>query len=166
MSVDAEQALALLDRLAAAGIGAVVDGGWGVDALLGRATRRHDDLDLVLDVAELSRARELLEALGFAVERVLLPAAVALRHPDGRGVDLHPVEPAAAGGGEQVLEDGSRFRYGPPVDGTIGGRRVRCCSLDTQLRAHVGYEPDEQDRADLAALAARFGVDLPPPYAP
>lgn len=165
MSVSAEQALALLDGLAAAGPLAVVDGGWGIDALLGAQTRPHDDLDLVVDVADLAAARRLLQTAGFAVERDLLPTAVALRHPDGRGVDLHPIEPAPGGGGDQVLEDGTRWRYGPPVTGHLGGRAVRCVPPQTQLAAHLGYEPDADDRADVAALCARFALPLPEAYA-
>ncbi len=38
----------ILERLAVRGIEVWVDGGWGVDALLGEQTRSHDDLDLVI----------------------------------------------------------------------------------------------------------------------
>ena len=162
MSVSAEQALALLDGLAVAGVDAAVDGGWGIDALLGAQTRPHDDLDLVIDVADLPAVRRSLADAGFALERDLLPTALALRHPDGRGVDLHPVEPVAGGGGDQVLEDGTRWRYGPHSTGRIAGREVPCVSAETQLAAHLDYEPDADDRADVAALCARFGLQLPP----
>lgn len=164
MATTGPQVLELLALLAAAGVEAQVDGGWGVDALLGEPTREHDDLDLVIDVADLAAARRLLTEQGFAVERDLLPTALALRHPDGRGADLHPIEPVPGGGGDQVLQDGARWRYGPPVDGAIAGRAVRCVGLQTQVAAHLGYEPDAHDRADMAALAARFGIALPPPY--
>ena len=40
--------LAVLDLLAAAEVRAWVAGGWGVDALLGRQTRPHCDIDLVV----------------------------------------------------------------------------------------------------------------------
>src|SRR5579884_2713452 len=46
--MSAEDAAAILDRLGAAGLTAWVDGGWAVDALAGRQTRTHDDLDLVV----------------------------------------------------------------------------------------------------------------------
>ena len=41
-----EDAAGLLDALAERGIDVRLDGGWGVDALLGRQTREHNDLDL------------------------------------------------------------------------------------------------------------------------
>jgi lincosamide nucleotidyltransferase A/C/D/E len=34
-----------------------LDGGWGVDALLGAQTRAHDDLDVVMAAAHLGAAR-------------------------------------------------------------------------------------------------------------
>ena len=43
--MDADDVLRVIDRLASADIRVWVDGGWGVDALLGRQTRRHHDLD-------------------------------------------------------------------------------------------------------------------------
>src|SRR6478609_12188126 len=46
--MSAESVLAVLAVLDAADIEAVVDGGWGVDALLGAQRRSHDDLDLVV----------------------------------------------------------------------------------------------------------------------
>ena len=46
-------------------------GGWGVDALLGRQTRSHDDLDIVIDDYEhqVKRAVEALAPLGFRLMR-------------------------------------------------------------------------------------------------
>jgi len=32
-----------------------LDGGWGVDALLGEQTREHGDLDIILNVEDLPR---------------------------------------------------------------------------------------------------------------
>ncbi len=147
-----------------------VDGGWGVDALLRRETRPHADLDLVLAAADLEAARALLSGAGFVVVRDLLPTAIAYTHPDGRGVDLHPVRPTTDGGGDQDLtraglgEDASLFHYGPPVRGEIAGTQVWCVNGTTQLHAHCGYEPEAKDRVDVAALAAHLGVEPPPPY--
>jgi hypothetical protein len=44
----AEDALALYDLFRSHGITVWVDGGWGIDALLGRQTRPHSDLDIAL----------------------------------------------------------------------------------------------------------------------
>jgi lincosamide nucleotidyltransferase A/C/D/E len=44
-AVRAEDVLAVLDRLGAAGVAVWLDGGWGIDALLGRQSRAHADAD-------------------------------------------------------------------------------------------------------------------------
>ncbi len=149
--------VALLNALADAGVTAWLDGGWAVDALLGEQTRPHDDVDLVVDKEHLAAATSLLETEGYTVLRDDLPSAVAYRHPDGREVDLHPVTRTPDGGGDQAQPDGSTWHYGPPTTGSIDGHEVPTGDLDTQLRAHVGYPLRDKDRADLAALRARFG---------
>ena len=46
--------------------------------------------------------------------------------------------------------------------GSIGGREVRCLSVDYQVRSHAGYTLQDTDFADLRALQKRFGVKLLP----
>ena len=163
--MNSSQVLAVVDLLAAEGIVGWLDGGWGVDALLGEQRREHADLDLVVDAAALGRLLGVLAGDGFAVLRDELPVAIALRHDDGREVDLHPIELTPDGGGDQQQPGGAPpWHYGPPTTGRVAGRPVPCCGLDTQLRSHVGYPPDEDDVADMRALAQRFGCPLPAPY--
>ncbi|WP_170131694.1 nucleotidyltransferase domain-containing protein [Quadrisphaera granulorum] len=163
--MSAAVALDLLRMLRGAGIDAWVDGGWGVDALLGEQTRPHADLDIVLPATHLARAREVLSGAGFVALREWLPTALAMRHPDGREVDLHPVTPTADGGGDQELfAPDPPFHYGPPTTGFLDGQGVPCVSAETQLRAHMGYEPQPEDRADVVALAARFALPRPEGY--
>jgi lincosamide nucleotidyltransferase A/C/D/E len=157
----ADAVLRLLEDLERLGAHAWIDGGWGVDALLGEQTREHDDVDLVVHRHDVPGIRALLAAQGFEVERDQLPAALALRHPDGRAVDLHPVDPTADGGGDQQVGDDASYHYAAPVSGTIDGRLVRCCSVETQLETHLGYDADDDDRADMARPAERFGVSWP-----
>jgi lincosamide nucleotidyltransferase A/C/D/E len=160
-----DEVLHVLDQARAEGIIAWVDGGWGVDALLERQTRYHSDLDLVIDAASISRFNAVLLAEGFEVVRDWLPTAIAFRHPDGRAIDLHPVELTPDGGGDQVQLDGERrFHYAAPVSGRIGSRSVACCTVETQIASHLGYHPSEDDLADMEALAVKFGRELPPPY--
>src|SRR5919198_2493494 len=47
------------------GIEIIVDGGWGVDALLGEQTRSHADLDIALQHKDVPRLRAQLEARGY-----------------------------------------------------------------------------------------------------
>ncbi|MGW4484543.1 nucleotidyltransferase domain-containing protein [Amycolatopsis sp. NPDC004368] len=133
-------------------------GGWGVDALLGRQTRHHSDLDL------LHRADEepaVIAALhDFTETENFRPVRFVLTRPDGAVLDLHPLHLAADGSATQAADTaGGLFRY--PADcfttGTISGRTVPCISTAQQLAFHEGYEPRPHDLADVAALRKAFG---------
>lgn len=157
-----DELIALLDDLDEAGATYWLDGGWGVDALLGEQTREHGDVDVVVHRSDLTLVRSLLEAQGYGVLRDWLPVALALRHPDGREVDLHPVDPTPEGGGDQVVDaSGATWHYAAPVSGSVCGRRVSCCSAEDQVAMRLGYEPRERDRADVRRLVERYGVSPP-----
>jgi lincosamide nucleotidyltransferase A/C/D/E len=42
-----------------------IDGGWGVDALLGEQTRSHRDMDIAVQHSDVPQLRALLEARGY-----------------------------------------------------------------------------------------------------
>lgn len=157
--------LELLHLLAGGGVTAWVDGGWGVDALVGETTRAHADLDLVVLLDQLDMVRTVLAGAGFTeVARDWLPTALAVVDDEGREVDLHPITGSSGEGGHQLLPDGERFHYPAPTTGTIGGHEVRCVDAVTQVLCHLGYEPAEKDRRDMTRLHASMGVALPKEY--
>jgi lincosamide nucleotidyltransferase A/C/D/E len=164
-----DQVIEALEALATDEIDVWIDGGWGVDALLREQTRAHRDLDLVLARPDISRAQAVLGALGLEHAPEIepgLPARVVLKAADDRRVDLHPVTFDAAGNGWQELPGGGWGLYaadGLRGHGEIAGHRVRCITAELQLRHHLGYPLDDLDRRDLALLAARFDLPLPPP---
>jgi lincosamide nucleotidyltransferase A/C/D/E len=138
-----------------------IAGGWGVDALVGRQTRIHSDLDLAVDVTRMA-LDHLLQALGrhsYLVQADWLPSRVALV-AGARQVDLHPLLFDAQGTGWQANIEGQEpFQY--PQDafakGLIDGRLVDCLSVMQQLRFHHGYLPRERDNQDIALLEALIG---------
>jgi lincosamide nucleotidyltransferase A/C/D/E len=146
--------LAVLDALANAGCRTWVGGGWGVDALAGRQTRPHRDLDLAIDADHEAAAIEALHPLGFVVETDWRPVRVELVAEASRWVDLHPVAFDSDGNGLQADIDGGHFEYLRDcfTAGSIGGVAVPCLSVDQQLRFHAGYQPRSNDRHDLALL--------------
>jgi lincosamide nucleotidyltransferase A/C/D/E len=149
----AERALALWHLLIDAGLDAWVDGGWGVDALVGAQTREHGDLDLGIVRPDLDAAIELLGTLGYVVtDDRYRQVTVQLTHAEGHRVDLHPSTPVYGGGTEQSDFDGATFHIPPPVTGRIGGQTVRCMPPEIHLRTHSGYELRQQDLHDLALL--------------
>ena len=158
--------LELLGWLEAAGIESWLDGGWGVDALLGEQTRPHADVDLTPRVADVPRLIALLAAHGFALKEGVPPDSFVLADGAGREVDVHAVALRANGEGAYRMANGEDWifpRGSFDGVGTVLGRRVRCFSAEAQLLCHAqGYEPAEKDLRDMERLAARFGLELPP----
>jgi lincosamide nucleotidyltransferase A/C/D/E len=141
---EVERVLALLDDV---GLAVVVGGGWGIDALLGRATRRHRDLDLVVPSdADAEAVIDALASIGYRrVEGETpgggwMPILLVTRNPRGRTVDILPVA--------KVAESGAT------TTGRIGGRTVTCLSPAIQSLFHSGYDQRPVDQRDLAALRA------------
>jgi len=96
--MQADDALTLLSALDERGVHYWLDGGWGVDCLLGEQTRTHNDLDLVVHRQDVDDVMRLLNAQGYDVIRDWLPTSIAFRDRSGREVDLHPVDPTPDGG--------------------------------------------------------------------
>ena len=166
MAMTEEDVLAVIDVLEERAIPVSVAGGWAVDALVGRVTREHGDLDLAIDTTLVDRAVGVLGRIGLRVDVDERPARLALG--DGRrAVDLHPVVWGSDGTGIQDGFGGERFTYPPgstDAAGRIGGRTVRCLTPQLLIAFHLGYEPRPIDRQDMAALARQFDLELPPPY--
>jgi lincosamide nucleotidyltransferase A/C/D/E len=154
----------LLDLLEYAGVGVWVDGGWGVDALLGEQMREHDDLDVVVELRHVPRLLELLTAEGYEHVVGVAPKSFVLVDAGGRQVDVHPVTFDEEGGGVYVTDDGGRWIYpaaGFAGRGSVAGRRVRCLTPEVQVIVHDGYELAEKDYRELRLLHERFGAALP-----
>lgn len=145
----------VLDVLEAAGVRAWAEGGWGVDALAGRETRSHGDLDLAVDYADegFERAVGALTRLGYERGVDDLPVRLVLEVADGRSVDLHPIRFEPDGAAYQWGHD-REYQY--PADcftiGRIDGREVACLGATIQRDFHSGYAPRTVDRHDLAIL--------------
>jgi hypothetical protein len=142
--------LEILEALDEAGLRTVMLGGWGVDALVGRELRKHSDLDLALEDAELDRAVETLSGLGYkrwnsddeaaALGPLMPKRTVSCRDGALRVVDLH-------GAGLAALDVRA---------GLIGTREVFCISAGQQLESQVGRTWTlgrlRKRRGNLAAL--------------
>jgi Aminoglycoside-2''-adenylyltransferase len=81
--MDAASLLRVVQRLEEHNIDVWLDGGWGVDALLERQMREHDDLDLVAELSHADRIIELLQEV-----QVLVHAGYELTEKDYRELHL------------------------------------------------------------------------------
>jgi len=157
-------------RLEEAGLNFWLDGGWGVDALLGEQTREHGDLDVVVELRRINEVVAILAALGFAISLDDRPTRLVVADARARRIDLHPITLDEDGNGAQAGAgpNGGDAIYpaaGLAGEGSVGGRRVACLTPELQLMHHRGYEPKENDRHDVRLLCERFGLPLPPRYA-
>jgi lincosamide nucleotidyltransferase A/C/D/E len=161
-----EAACALVAALDAREVDACVGGGWAIDALVGRRTREHADLDLWVEASDLEGLFAAFADQG--LDRVHpwpgdRPWNFVLHDAVSRRVDLHLYEP---------LEDG-RLHYGSVTapfvfdadslsgTGDIEGQPIRCETADFALRNHTGYPIRDVDRYDVATLCETFGLPLP-----
>jgi lincosamide nucleotidyltransferase A/C/D/E len=163
MAMQADDLIGLLDLLEQSGVIVWLDGGWGVDALLGEQTREHDDVDLIVERVDVPRLAETLAAQGYELVVGAPPGNFVLVDTLGRQVDVHPVA-FDHRGGVYLMEEGREWIYpaaGFAGRGHVGGRPVRCLSADVQVLVHAGYELTEKDYRELWLLHERFAVALP-----
>lgn len=165
--MDARDAAHVVRTLEGAGVPVWLDGGWGIDALVGRATRAHDDVDVVIPLDTAAAALEALVVDGFELRLDERPTRFVVNNPRGRSIDFHTVTFDDGGGGVQILPDGTVFRYPPEGfagHGIIDGQHVHCLTPEVQALCHLGYEPDGKDYHDMGVLRDFCGIDLPAPY--
>src|SRR5687768_1525335 len=139
-AADVVELYATLERI---GIRIWVDGGWGVDALLGEQTRPHEDLDIVVEQHDVPSLRALVEARGYAdVPRDDTSAwNFVLGDPQGRMVDVHVIVFDSAGNGTYgPAEKGIMYPAASLTGiGRIDSVSVRCISPEFVVKFHSGY---------------------------
>ncbi|MCJ7700274.1 MAG: nucleotidyltransferase family protein [Anaerolineales bacterium] len=160
----AEDVIEFVQLLEQNDIEVIIDGGWGVDALLGEQTRRHEDLDIAVQHKDAAKIRDLLEAKGYRdVHRDdTRDCNFVLGDEQGHLVDFHTFTFDAEGN----LVFGVEYPF-DSLDGTgsILGHPVKCISPEWMVKFHSGYQLDENDYQDVKALCQHFGLEIPPEYA-
>lgn len=145
-------------------IGVVIDGGWGVDALLGEQTRLHDDLDIAVEHKDTPKIRALLEARGYRdVPRDdTRDCNFVLGDEAGHLIDIH----------SYTFDDAENIIFGVQYPfaslkgkGSINGFPINCITSEWMVKFHTGYKLDDNDYHDVKMLCRKFGFALPPEYA-
>jgi lincosamide nucleotidyltransferase A/C/D/E len=178
----AQDALDLYKLITSRGIRLWVCGGWGVDALLGQATRPHHDLDVLMLSEEVTHLRRLLARHGYRLKEFWeenrwitdgvgkrIATAFVLWDALERELDVHALHLDAHGNGLPDWEKAEGFLFTPGDlggEGIIAGGRVACLSAAMQMRAHSGYQIPEKQFGDIEGLHEKFGVEYPEGYAP
>ena len=148
------EVLAVLNALSAAGCRYWLEGGWGVDALVGRQTRPHRDLDVDIDAATETAALAVLAERGYVIETDWRPNRVELVAVRRGRVDLHPLLIAEDGSARQGALGGGYYHF-PSTYFTVGhlsGTDIPCITAEAQRLFRQGYELRSVDRHDLQVL--------------
>jgi lincosamide nucleotidyltransferase A/C/D/E len=149
----ANEVLVTIDWLELRGATYQINGGWAVDALIGRQTRPHRDLDVFVDAAVVPDLIGELLRRGYEVAEDWLPVRVELVGDRGR-VDVHPMVLGANGDGVQSGLGAGSFVHAAKdrTIGTIGGRTVVVANATRLLELRCGYVLRPEDRHDLLLL--------------
>ena len=141
-----------------------LDGGWAVDAFLGKQSREHNDIDLIINNNDREKLLNLIAEFGFeeVVEEYTTVNHSVWKDARNRILDLHFVDFLSDG---NVCFEGESFSA-EALDGVgmIGGCEVNCINASWQVLFHCGYAHDQDDEADVKALCEKFGIPIPEEY--
>lgn len=160
----AEDVIELYRALDESGVAIWIDGGWAVDAVVGRQTRPHNDLDIAVEAKSLDALQQLLAERGYreTPSRDALECNFVVEDEYGRKIDVHVVVLDDQGGVWSDATDGIAYPAGSLTgDGIIAGTSVRCISAEMQLRFKTSYPPRAVDRQDVAVLCGVLGLPVP-----
>jgi lincosamide nucleotidyltransferase A/C/D/E len=163
--MNANKVVELYDVFLENGIRIWFDGGWGVDALLGRQTRAHADVDIVIQQKDIPKMRRILESRDYHDQPRNDTSGwnFVLGDDKGHDIDVHVI----------VFDDNGNGQYGPPEkgemypaasltgEGTINGHEVNCISAEYLVKFHTGYALDENDIQNVSALCEQFDLEIP-----
>ena len=154
-----QDAIEIYLLLATRSINVWIDGGFCVDALVGRATREHGDLDIAVERQDADTLCAVLANEGFSklAREDTSPWSFVLS--DGRrNVDVHVFAYDASGKNIYGIE----YPFGSLTGtGELDGVKVTCVAPEWMLRFKTAYAPTAKDIADVTALAQRFGFAIP-----
>lgn len=183
--MNAQDVLELYTLLGDHGVQLWLDGGWGIDALLGRQTRPHKDLDAFVAFADLPMLARVLSQQGFGLKEIweenqwlrhagdvplignpamgdAVATAFVLQDERGRELDCHVLHIDEHGYPTPAWRCSLAFT---PEDlsgqGSIAGVPVQCLSAAMHMRTHTGYELQAKDKQDLRHLHEQFGIAYP-----
>jgi len=161
--MSAKDVIEIVNLLNQNDIEVIIDGGWGVDALLEKQTRTHADLDVAVEHKVVPNIRALLEAKGYheVPWGDTWECNFVLGDDSGHLFDVHSCTFDKAG--NNVF--GVKYPYDSlKGSGSINGLPVKCITPEWMVKFHSGYKLDENDYHDVKLLCYRFGIEIPKEY--
>lgn len=152
--VTKEDLLSVLDILTNTKIRYWLDGGWGVDVLVGKQTREHRDIDINFDSLYTKDLLEILKENGYEVVVDWSPVRIELYHSLLGYIDIHPFFLNNDGTAKQADLEGGWYEFEADIFGNayFSGRCIPCISAKGQKLFHTGYEMREVDLHDIKLL--------------
>lgn len=131
-----------------------IDGGWGVDILLGKQHREHRDIDVDFDGEFTGILLETLKEKGYEITTDWRPARIELYHPELGYIDIHPLIISKDGSAKQagLNNDWYDFKAEWFSSALFDDRIIPCISAEAQKIFHSGYELREVDKIDMKNL--------------
>lgn len=153
-TVSKESLFRILDLLESLNMRYWVDGGWGVDILLGMQNREHRDVDINFDGDFTNTLLGKLMETGYVITTDWRPCRIELQHEQLGYLDIHPLVIAEDGSAKQADLSGGFYELDASwfSSAEFEGRVVPCTSAEGQKVFHCGYELREKDRIDLEIL--------------
>jgi lincosamide nucleotidyltransferase A/C/D/E len=154
----------LLKKAEDIGVNLWIDGGWGVDALVGYQTRPHNDIDIFIQKKDTDIFTKMLNSNAYRETKMEFTTDVHKAFCDSckRIIDLHIFE---------FTKDGN-LRYENEIypskvldgKGKIGRITVHCLTAEAQILYHQGYEHKEKDIQDVLLICKTFDFPIPEEY--
>ena len=159
--VNESDAIEIMSIFRSKGIQIYLDGGWGVDALIGFESRCHNDIDIFIEKQDKECSIKLLNDNGYSetVMAYTTPEHTVWRDGNARIIDLHIFSRNSKG--DLVFESETFPKEVFTGKGHIGHLEVDCITPEWQVRFHSGYKLDENDVKDVLLLCDKFNLALP-----
>lgn len=159
--VNESDAIEIISLFQSKGIVIYLDGGWGVDALVGFESRAHNDIDIFIEQQNKDYAVKLLMNHRYSekvMEYTTLDHTV-WQDDKERIIDLHIFSLNSKD--DFVFEGASYPKEIFSGKGRIGDLEVNCITPEWQIIFHSGYELDDNDIKDVLLLCNRFNIGVP-----
>ncbi|WP_414150550.1 nucleotidyltransferase domain-containing protein [Acetobacterium carbinolicum] len=153
-SVTKEDLIEVLNLLGSLKMRYWIEGGWGVDILIGQENREHRDIDVDFDAEFTEVLLDALKRKGFAITTDWRPSRIELHHPKLGYLDIHPLIINEDGSARQADPQGGWYQLEAQWFSTalFEGRVIPCITAEAQKLFHSGYEFREVDRIDMKNL--------------